>query len=98
MVASSFNFAATMGHMDPLRAVNCLDGKPYLEWNFGSEIGDYCITSNGGGISIVALSDVDAADTVVALTSWILERYLARKTDNALRHWVRVSQSVVSFD
>ncbi|CUH44648.1 hypothetical protein [Ruegeria atlantica] len=86
MVASSFNLADTMGLIDPFRAVNCLDGKPDFEWNFGSETGGYCVTSNGEGISIVALSDVDVTDTMVASTSWTLERYLTRKTDNAMRH------------
>ncbi|CUH47513.1 hypothetical protein RUA4292_01684 [Ruegeria atlantica] len=89
MDASNFNLTATMGLIDPFRAVNCLDSKPYLEWSFGSETGGYCVSSNGVGISIVALSDVEAADTIVASTSWTLERYLTLKTDNALRRWMR---------
>ncbi|WP_170429202.1 GlxA family transcriptional regulator [Ruegeria arenilitoris] len=98
VVAPSFNMAATMGFIDPFRAANYLDGKPYFKWDFASETGGSCVASNGVEMATVALADVPSADIVVVSTSWTPEKHLTQKTGNALRHWARSGATLGALD
>ncbi len=91
LVAPSFNMAATMGFIDPFRAANYLDGKQYFRWEFGSEAGGYCVSSNGAGINTLALDQVinREFDVVVVSSSWTPEKHVTARIGNALRHWAR---------
>ncbi len=100
IVAPSFNMAATMGFIDPFRAANYLDGCPYFSWEFVSEAGGYCLSSNGLGIETTSLDGRAAAeaDIVIVSASWTPERHLTGKLGNALRHWARSGATLGSLD
>ncbi|MCG7522189.1 GlxA family transcriptional regulator [Ruegeria sp. Ofav3-42] len=100
VIAPSFNLAATMGFIDPFRAANYLDGRPYFSWEFVSETGGFCVASNGAEVNTVALGEIAAAaaDIVVVSTSWTPEKHLTAKTGNALRHWARAGTTLGSLD
>lgn len=97
VVAPSFNMAATMGFIDPFRAANYLDGRSYFKWEFLSEEGGQCVSSNGTGISTGPL-DLQDADIVVVSSSWTPERHLTARLGGALRHWARNGATLGALD
>lgn len=97
IVAPSFNMAATMGFIDPFRAANYLDGNTYFKWEFVSEAGGYCVSSNGTGIQTSTLT-ANEADIVIVSSSWTPERHLTARLGTALRHWARSGTTLGSLD
>lgn len=100
IVAPSFNMSATMGFVDPFRAANYLDGKPYFKWSFFSESGGLCVASNGASIETLALDEPEAArpDIVIVSTSWTPEKHLTEKISSALRRWNRAGATLGALD
>ncbi|WP_171210507.1 GlxA family transcriptional regulator [Ruegeria sp. HKCCA5426] len=100
VVAPSFNLAATMGFIDPFRAANYLDGKPYFKWEFASETGGYCVSSNGSGIDTVALDQVATKgyDVVIISSSWTPEKHVTAHIAKALRQWARNGTTLGALD
>ncbi|WP_377187532.1 GlxA family transcriptional regulator [Ruegeria meonggei] len=100
IVAPSFNMAATMGFIDPFRAANYLDGKSYFSWTFMSEVGGFCVSSNGAGINTVALAELEPTrpDIAVVSTSWTPERHMTEGVGNALRQWARAGATLGALD
>ncbi|GAA6161195.1 GlxA family transcriptional regulator [Ruegeria sp. HU-ET01832] len=100
VVAPSFNIATTMGFIDPLRAANYLDGAGHFKWEFASEAGGSCRSSNGASIWTRALSEVAASevDIVVVSASWAPEKHATDRTEKALRNWARRGASMIALD
>ncbi|MEM1004299.1 MAG: GlxA family transcriptional regulator [Pseudomonadota bacterium] len=100
IVAPSFNMTATMGFIDPFRAANYLDGISHFKWEFVSESGGFCLSSNGAGIETVALGaqDLGEDDLVIVSASWTPERHLTARLGTALRRWARSGATLGALD
>ncbi|NOD93953.1 helix-turn-helix domain-containing protein [Ruegeria sp. HKCCD4884] len=100
IVAPSFNMAATMAFIDPFRAANYLDGKPYFKWDFVSEAGGFCVSSNGAGIETQPLDALSftEADIVIVSSSWTPERHLTSKLGTTLRQLARSGATLGALD
>ncbi|WP_170335766.1 GlxA family transcriptional regulator [Ruegeria arenilitoris] len=100
IVAPSFNMSATMGFIDPFRAANYLDGRAYFKWEFVSESGGLCISSNGAGIETKALTDLspERPDIAIVSTSWNPEKHLTDRLGGTLRQWARSGATLGALD
>ncbi len=100
LVTPNFNMLATMGFIDPFRAANYLDGKPHFTWDFVSEAGGYCVSSNGAGTETAGLNSFDAqpADILIVSSSWNPERHLTAKISTALHQWARTGVLLGALD
>ncbi len=100
LVTPNFNISATMGFIDPFRAANYLNGKAHFLWEFVSEKGNTCISSNGASIQTRSLSDAMSTKTniVIVSSSWAPEEHAKPKTLNALRQWARQGATMGALD
>lgn len=100
VLAPSFNMSATMGFIDPFRASNYLDGQTYFKWDFASETGGFCVSSNGAGIDTHALSDLshNQPEIVIISTSWNPEKHLTDRLGSVLRQWARSGATLGALD
>lgn len=100
VVTPSFNMAATMAFIDPFRAANYLEGVTWFTWEFVSEAGGLCLSSNGAGIETVALRErmEVPADFVIVSASWTPEEYGTGPVQSALRHWARANATIGGLD
>ena len=100
VVTPNFNISATMGFVDPFRAANYLDGKNHFRWEFVSDSGGPCVSSNGASLQTVRLSDAlgKDPDIVIVSSSWAPEYYAKSEVKNALRHWARRGVTIGGLD
>jgi len=100
IVAPSFNMSATMAFIDPFRAANYLDGRAYFKWEFVSETGGLCVSSNGAGLETRALGDLgpEQPDIAIISTSWNPEKHLTDHLGRALRNWARSGATLGALD
>ena len=79
--------AATMGFVDPFRAANYLEGTTLFSWDFVSESGGECHSSNGAGIYTKSLADLPLreVDFLIVSSSWTPEKYGTTRVQAALR-------------
>ncbi|WP_170399258.1 GlxA family transcriptional regulator [Ruegeria arenilitoris] len=100
IVAPSFNMSATMGFIDPFRAANYLDGRSYFRWEFVSETGGLCVSSNGAGIETQAQHDLgpEPPDIAIVSTSWNPEKHLTDRLGSVLRQWARSGTTLGALD
>ncbi|UZD91280.1 GlxA family transcriptional regulator [Cognatishimia activa] len=100
LVAPSFNISASMNFIDPLRAVNYLEGSGFFHWQFVSEAGGLCMASNGAEIATKALADVNIteADVVIVSTSWTPEDVSTPALLGAVRGAMRNGKHVYGLD
>ncbi|WP_127112789.1 GlxA family transcriptional regulator [Shimia sediminis] len=100
IVTPNFNMAATMGFVDPFRAANYLEGITLFTWEFVSETGGECLSSNGVGIgtkSLLSVRDVPA-DFLILSSSWTPEDYGSDVIQTALRHAARRGGTIGAID
>lgn len=100
LVTPSFNIAATMGFVDPFRAANYLEGVTFFTWEFVSEFGGTCLSSNGVGIETKSLAEVRerVADFLIVSSSWTPEDYGTEAIQSALRHAARRGATIGALD
>ncbi len=89
-----------MAFIDAFRAVNYLVGTPRFTWSLISTEGSEQVSSNGLGISTIALKDMDrdAVDLVIVSSSWTPELYGDDGMFSALRYWSRRKVTLGALD
>lgn len=100
IVTPDFNQAATVGFLDPFRAVNYLGGRGMYRWTLASVSGGTIRASNGLSMQTVPLAQVAEEDFgIVALSSsWAPETHNSKPLHTALRHWARGRAMLVGLD
>lgn len=100
IVTPNFNMSATMGFADPFRAVNYLEGVSRFRWEFVSENGGECLSSNGFSILTRPLKDAAAedADFLIVSSSWTPEAYSSAAIQSALRQAARRNATIGAID
>lgn len=91
IVTPWFNMATTMGFVDPFRAANYLEGITYFSWEFVSESGADCPSSNGVSITTRSLQETAGRDEdfLIVSSSWTPENYGTPAVQAALRRAAR---------
>ena len=76
-----------MGFIDPFRAANYLEGTTLFSWDFVSESGGECYSSNGMGIYTKSLADLPLreVDFLIVSSSWTPEKYGTTRVQAVLR-------------
>ncbi len=100
IVTPSFNLAATMGFIDPFRAANYIDGITHYSWDFLSETGGRCVSSNGAAIDTKRLDEIEVAraDFVIVSSSWTPEDHSSAPLQSALRQALRQKATIGGID
>ncbi len=99
IVTPNFNMSATMGFVDPLRAANYLEGITHFRWEFVSEQGGECLSSNGVSIMTRSLEESRSeADFLVVSASWTPEDYSTAAIQAALRQAARRNATIGGID
>lgn len=100
VVTPNFNLAATVGFIDPFRAVNYLEGRSLFRWIIVSASGGDCISSNSFCVQTDAIAKVqnDPHDFVILSSSWAPEAYNSSHLHGALRHWARGGSTIGALD
>jgi len=100
VLAPSFNLAATMGLIDPLRAANYLEGLVLFRWEFVSQHGGPIAASNGAEIMTKPLGDFadTTPDFLIVSSSWEPEAHVTPELKAALRRAARQRATLGALD
>lgn len=93
--------SATMGFVDPFRAVNYLEGVSLFSWEFVSQNGGPCVASNLATIDTDPVTeDKNAKDTnlLVISSSWNPISHGSPKVLSMIRHAARRGATIVGID
>lgn len=93
--------SATMGFVDPFRAVNYLEGVSLFSWEFISEKGGPVVASNLASIdtgSISNASRAEALDMLVISSSWNPISHGTPKVQSLIRQSARRGATLVGID
>ena len=98
LVTGSFNMAATMNFVDPLRVANYLFGRRYA-WSFQARKAGEVPASNGARLLVDALNpDGPPPDYLVISTSWAPEDMASADVLTTVRKWSRRGTRLVGLD
>ena len=98
LVTGSFNMAATMNFVDPLRVANYLFGRRYT-WSFQAREAGEVLASNGATLQVAALSgDGPPPDYLIISTSWTPEAMASADVLTTVRKWNRRGTRLVTLD
>ena len=100
IVTPSFNMAATMGFVDPFRAINYLEGITRYSWDFVSALGGECVSSNGTSIKTkdIASLPTDRVDFLIVSSSWTPEEHGSAAVQGILRKAARQNTTIGAID
>lgn len=100
VVTPSFNSFATMGFIDPFRALNYLEGRQMFRWRFVSETGGICYASNGIGVACDSVERVQGMvpDLALISSSWTQEFHGSKTIQTSLRVWTRDGATIAGLD
>ncbi len=96
----NFNHFATMGFIDPFRVANYLEGRPVFRWEFVSENGGLCSSSNGASIMTQSVESVQGIlpQIVIVSASWTPEVHATQRLLYMLRDWARRGVTMGGLD
>lgn len=98
LVADSFNMAATMNFVDPLRVANYLFGRRYT-WSFQAREAGEVFASNGATLRVGALNaEGPPPDYLIISTSWTPEAMASADVLTTVRKWGRRGTRLVTLD
>jgi len=98
LVTDSFNMAATMNFVDPLRVANYLFGRRYT-WSFQAREAGEVLASNGAALRVEALnSEGTRPDYLIISTSWTPEAMASADVLTTVRKWNRRGTRLLTLD
>ena len=89
-----------MGFIDPFRVANYLEGRPVFRWEFVSENGGLCSSSNGASIMTQSVESVQGIlpQIVIVSASWTPEVHSTQRLLYMLRDWARRGVTMGGLD